>query len=215
MLFDDVIDPFKATPRERFEAMARSLRDVISQRWLLTERIYEQKNPKRVYYLSMEFLLGRSLMNNAINARLAEVAFELIKGKRNVDPALPDSAGGADRDGHGARDDSANTHRVLGPDGDLHHGRADGGRVPDDLLPAGAVCGVVQGRARGSSNACACTCTGTCKLSGWHRDGTPPPCRDRDARLALATCPSKRDRRRRCEPVLVGHPGFWCTSRQT
>jgi starch phosphorylase len=88
LLFDDVIDPYKATPREQFEAMARSLRDVISQRWLLTERTYEQTNPKRVYYLSMEFLLGRSLVNNAINAQLAEVAFELIKGKRNVDPAL-------------------------------------------------------------------------------------------------------------------------------
>jgi starch phosphorylase len=88
LLFDDVIDPFQATPREQFEAMARSLRDVISQRWLLTEKTYEQKNPKRVYYLSMEFLLGRSLMNNAINAQLAELAFELIKGKRNVDPGL-------------------------------------------------------------------------------------------------------------------------------
>ncbi|MGB8433623.1 MAG: glycogen/starch/alpha-glucan family phosphorylase, partial [Burkholderiales bacterium] len=88
LLFDNVIDPFKATPREQFEAMARSLRDVISQRWLLTERTYEQKNPKRVYYLSMEFLLGRSLVNNAVNAQLAEVVLELIKGKSNVDPAL-------------------------------------------------------------------------------------------------------------------------------
>jgi starch phosphorylase len=88
LLFDDVIDPFKATPREQFEAMARSLRDIISQRWLLTERTYEQKNPKRVYYLSMEFLLGRSLENNAINAQMAELVLELVKGKRNVDPAL-------------------------------------------------------------------------------------------------------------------------------
>ena len=88
LLFDDVIDPFKATPREQFEAMARSLRDVISQRWLLTEKTYAQKNPKRVYYLSMEFLLGRSLMNNAINAQLAKIVFELVRGKPNVDPAL-------------------------------------------------------------------------------------------------------------------------------
>jgi starch phosphorylase len=88
LLFDGVIDPFKATSREQFEAMARSLRDVISQRWLLTERTYEQRNPKRVYYLSMEFLLGRSLVNNAINAQLAEVVLELVKGKSNVDPAL-------------------------------------------------------------------------------------------------------------------------------
>jgi starch phosphorylase len=91
LLFDNVIDPFKATPREQFEAMARSLRDIVSQRWLLTEKTYERRNPKRVYYLSMEFLLGRSLQNNAINAQLAELAFELIKGKINVDPALVDA----------------------------------------------------------------------------------------------------------------------------
>ena len=88
LLFDDVIDPFKATPREQFEAMARSLRDVISQRWLLTEKTYEEKNPKRVYYLSMEFLLGRSLVNNAVNARLADIVLELVQGRSNVDPAL-------------------------------------------------------------------------------------------------------------------------------
>jgi glycogen phosphorylase len=88
LLFDNVIDPFNAAPREQFEAMARSLRDVVSQRWLQTEKTYDQKDPKRVYYLSMEFLLGRSLMNNAINAKLAEVALELVRGKRNVDPAL-------------------------------------------------------------------------------------------------------------------------------
>jgi glycogen phosphorylase len=88
LLFDDVIDPFKATPREQFEAMARSLRDVISQRWLLTESTYKKENPKRVYYLSMEFLLGRSLVNNAINTQLAQIVLELIRGKANVDPAL-------------------------------------------------------------------------------------------------------------------------------
>jgi starch phosphorylase len=86
LLFDDVIDPFKATPREQFEAMARSLRDVISQRWLLTEKTYAQKNPKRVYYLSMEFLLGRSLMNNAINAQLRRSCSS--RRKASVDPAL-------------------------------------------------------------------------------------------------------------------------------
>ena len=88
LLFDNVIDPFNAAPREQFEAMARSLRDVVSQRWLQTEKTYEQQNPKRVYYLSMEFLLGRSLMNNAMNAQLAEVALDLVRGKRNVNPAL-------------------------------------------------------------------------------------------------------------------------------
>jgi glucan phosphorylase len=46
--------------RERFEAAARSVRDTLSQRWVRTEETYQRENPKRVYYLSMEFLIGRS-----------------------------------------------------------------------------------------------------------------------------------------------------------
>jgi starch phosphorylase len=41
--------------RGRFEALARSVRDVLSQRRLLAEKAYEEKNPKRLYYLSMGF----------------------------------------------------------------------------------------------------------------------------------------------------------------
>ncbi|MGH7182054.1 MAG: glycogen phosphorylase, partial [Nitrospiraceae bacterium] len=85
LVFDHVIDPKKADQREQFEAAARSVRDVISQRWLQTERTYEQQNPKRVYYLSLEFLLGRSLANNVTNALLPSFAFEAMR-KRGVDP---------------------------------------------------------------------------------------------------------------------------------
>jgi starch phosphorylase len=67
LLFDDVIDPAAGGAREHFEAAARSVRDVLSQRWVHTERTYNRKNPKRIYYLSMEFLIGRSLGNNVIN----------------------------------------------------------------------------------------------------------------------------------------------------
>jgi glycogen phosphorylase len=70
LLFDDVIAPAAAGPRERFEAAARSVRDVLSQRWVLTEGTYDQKNPKRIYYLSIEFLIGRSLANNITNLLL-------------------------------------------------------------------------------------------------------------------------------------------------
>jgi starch phosphorylase len=70
LLFDDVIDPVDAGARERFEAAARSVRDVLSQRWVQTERVYDRENPKRIYYLSMEFLIGRSLNNNVTNLLL-------------------------------------------------------------------------------------------------------------------------------------------------
>src|SRR5215510_5472891 len=79
LLFDHVIDPKMADPREQYEAAARSVRDIISPRWLRTEKTYEQRNPKRVYYLSMEFLLGRSLANNVTNALLGSLAFEAMK----------------------------------------------------------------------------------------------------------------------------------------
>ena len=70
LLFDDVVDPLAAGARERFEAAARSVRDVLSQRWVRTERTYNRLNPKRIYYLSMEFLIGRSLTNNVTNMLL-------------------------------------------------------------------------------------------------------------------------------------------------
>jgi starch phosphorylase len=67
LVFDHVIEPAAASPRDSFEAFAWSVRDILSQRWVLTEKTYERKNSKRIYYLSMEFLIGRSLVNNVMN----------------------------------------------------------------------------------------------------------------------------------------------------
>ncbi|HEY7118802.1 MAG TPA: glycogen/starch/alpha-glucan phosphorylase [Tepidisphaeraceae bacterium] len=79
--FDDVIAPTDAGPRERFEAAARSIRDVLSQRWVLTQETYARENPKRVYYLSMEFLIGRSLANNVTNLLLDPLVKQAVQEK--------------------------------------------------------------------------------------------------------------------------------------
>jgi starch phosphorylase len=82
LLFDSGVAIEAATARDRFEAAARSVRDILSQRWLLTEKTYMQQNPKRLYYLSMEFLIGRSLQNNVTNLLLAPFTDQLIEEKR-------------------------------------------------------------------------------------------------------------------------------------
>jgi len=81
LIFDRAIDPKVASARERFEAFAHSVRDVLVQRWVKTKTTYEQQNVKRIYYLSMEFLLGRSLANNVTNLLLDSLVQPTIKEK--------------------------------------------------------------------------------------------------------------------------------------
>jgi starch phosphorylase len=84
LVFDGVLAPSASGARERFEAFARSVRDVLSQRWIRTEQAYERENPKRVYYLSMEFLIGRSLASNVTNLLLDPLATQVV-GQQHLD----------------------------------------------------------------------------------------------------------------------------------
>jgi starch phosphorylase len=84
LIFDNVIDLAASDARNRFEAFAHSVRDVLSQRWILTENRYASANAKRVYYLSMEFLIGRSLANNVTNMLLSPIASDVVRQK-NID----------------------------------------------------------------------------------------------------------------------------------
>ena len=71
--FDNVVEPASADQRERYEAAGRAVRDILSDRWLRTDETYARENPKRVYYVSIEFLIGRSLANNVMNLMLDPV----------------------------------------------------------------------------------------------------------------------------------------------
>src|SRR5262249_46024235 len=84
LVFDNVLDSSGVCLRDHFEAIARSVRDILSQRWIKTESTYAKENPKRIYYLSMEFLIGRSLANNVTNLLLDPVVKRAVK-ERNLD----------------------------------------------------------------------------------------------------------------------------------
>jgi glycogen phosphorylase len=84
LLFDNGVDPAITNAREHYEAFARSVRDILSRRWVQTNKTYHQANPKRIYYLSMEFLIGRSLANNVTNLML-DPLLEGVIDQKNVD----------------------------------------------------------------------------------------------------------------------------------
>src|SRR4051812_24737777 len=85
LTFDHIVSVANATPRDKFEAIAHSIRDVLSQRWLKTEQTYTERNAKRVYYLSLEFLMGRALANNITNLLLDPIWAQFCKDKK-IDP---------------------------------------------------------------------------------------------------------------------------------
>ena len=65
----------EATPQQIFQAVSYSIKDAIVDHWMTSQEEYEKQDPKVVYYLSMEFLMGRALGNNIINLQ----AFKPVK----------------------------------------------------------------------------------------------------------------------------------------
>ncbi|MGB2631058.1 MAG: glycogen/starch/alpha-glucan phosphorylase [Candidatus Omnitrophota bacterium] len=65
-------DHYSATDYDNFQSLAMTIRDRLIERWMLTQQRYHDENRKRVYYLSLEFLLGRLLDSNIINLGLLE-----------------------------------------------------------------------------------------------------------------------------------------------
>ncbi|MBP5285868.1 MAG: glycogen/starch/alpha-glucan family phosphorylase, partial [Kiritimatiellae bacterium] len=69
----------RATDRDRYTAFANAVRDRIVERWINTQEQYHDKNTKRVYYLSLEFLMGRMLGNNVINLKADQLCRDALK----------------------------------------------------------------------------------------------------------------------------------------
>jgi len=78
-LFDHVVALQAANLRERFEAVASALRDLLAPRWVKTQDTYDRANTKQVNYLSMEFLIGRSLTNNLTNLLVEPIVCEVLQ----------------------------------------------------------------------------------------------------------------------------------------
>ena len=87
----------EASQQEIFQAVSYVVKDVIIDEWLATQKTFDQEDPKIVYYMSMEFLMGRALGNNLINLKaynevkeaLEEIGLNLdVIEDQEPDPAL-------------------------------------------------------------------------------------------------------------------------------
>ena len=86
----------EATDQQIFQAVSYAIKDAIVDQWLKTQKEYDKQDPKMVYYLSMEFLMGRALGNNMINLqayKAVEQALEELGIDINVvEDQEPDAA---------------------------------------------------------------------------------------------------------------------------
>lgn len=86
----------EATPQQIFQAVSYAVKDIIVDGWLDTQQAYEEEDPKMVYYLSMEFLMGRALGNNLINLQaykpVKAAMTELGLNLNTVEDIEPDAA---------------------------------------------------------------------------------------------------------------------------
>jgi len=72
--------PDRATPWDKFQAIAMLVRDRLAERWVATKRTYRTVDAKRAYYLSAEYLLGRALGNNLLATGLLDASREALRG---------------------------------------------------------------------------------------------------------------------------------------
>ena len=86
----------EASPQQIFQAVCYAAKDIIVDRWMETQKVYDQQDPKMVYYLSMEFLMGRALGNNLINLQaykpVQEALEELGLDLNVIEDMEPDAA---------------------------------------------------------------------------------------------------------------------------
>jgi starch phosphorylase len=67
MMYSVAQDQYTAREFDVYQALAQTVRDRLMERWFRTQNTYYRRDVKRVYYLSLEFLMGRSLLNNILN----------------------------------------------------------------------------------------------------------------------------------------------------
>ena len=81
-LYRKTID--EATPQQLFQAVSYAVKDVIIDDWIETQKRYDETDAKTVYYMSMEFLMGRALGNNLINMTAYKDVKEALE-EMNID----------------------------------------------------------------------------------------------------------------------------------